>query len=579
MAIYPVAANEEFRRIVALPSRRWTKELGIEYARRLTPLLATPAGLAAGEMLNPMQGLMLWEAHQARGGFFGIPVGGGKTLASWLLPYVLGAKRALYLNVANLEEDREKDFTALSKHWVTHRPAFRRETYSQLYQESSWDLLLRYQPDLIVADESDLLRNEDSSATMRVDEYMKTEFGAKCMFVALTGTPLRKRLRDIAHILRWTHKFACPLPLRWVDIENWGSAVDEKIEGLIRRPPGALISLASPEDHAEAKNELDLARLGVSRRIYETPGVILSDDQSCDSPIHIRVLQAPQDPVLDETFRTFRRTMCRPDGWQLSGPLEMYMIGNELGCGFFQKWDPLPPTAWTVARQQWSRFCASMIGTRSGRGALLATEKMVAREYQDHPIYLEWKAIEPTFTPNSVPQWISGSVIGFAKAWLQSNGPAICWVMNVAVGDALARITGIPFYGAGGKTEHGAHIMNHPANKNAIASIHSNKRGRNLQHFNKNLALGWPQPAPDVEQFIGRMHRHGQTKEVYVDVIVGCEEHFAALHKSYQEASCVRTLGRQTQKLLRAKIDTSYVYKSTGYRWSRDHVEPMQQTG
>jgi hypothetical protein len=529
--------------------------------------------------LNPMQGLMLWEAHQVRGGFFGIPVGGGKTLASYLLPYVLNAKRALYLNVANLQEDRERDFTILAKHWVTQRPMMRRETYSQLYQEASWDLLLRYQPDLIIADESDLLRNEDSSATMRVDEYMKSDHGKRCMFVALTGTPLRKRLRDIAHILRWTHKIACPLPLRWVDIESWGSSVDEKLEGLIRRPPGALLHLANDEDRATAQNELDLARLGVGRRIAETPGVILSDDQSCDSPIEIRVLQAPEDRSLDETFVTFRRTMCRPDGWQLSGPLEMYMIGNELGCGFFQKWDPLPPTLWTVARQQWSRFCASQIGTRSRRGALLATEKMVAREYSDHPIYLEWKAIEKSFIPNPVPQWISGSVLGLAKEWLQHNGPAICWVLNNAVGEALARMTGLPFYGAGGKTDQGQHIITHPANKNAIASIHSNKRGRNLQQMNRNLVIGWPQPAPDVEQLIGRMHRYGQDKAVYVDVIVGCAEHFEALHKSYREASCVKTLGKQTQKLLRAKIDTTHVRRSTGARWSRDFVTPMQATG
>lgn len=572
MALYPIPANEDFRRIAALPRRRWTKELGEEYARRLTPYLLTDAGRAAGAHLNAMQGLMLWEAAQVRGGFFGIPVGGGKTLASYLLPYVLDSPRTIYLNVANLQEDRERDFTMLAKHWVTQRPMMRRETYSMLYQETSWNLLLNFRPHLIIADEGDLLRNEDSSATMRVDEYMKSDEGKHCMFVLLTGTPLRKRLRDIAHILKWTHKERSPLPHRWVDLESWGNAVDEKIDGLIRRPPGALLELAAPEDHAEAQNELDLARLAVGRRIAETPGVILSDDQSCDSPIHIRVLQAPPDSALDDTFANFRRTMCRPDGWQLTGPLEMYMIGNELGCGFYQYWDPLPPTRWTVARQQWSRFCCQMIGTRSKRGALLATEKMVAREYADHPLYLEWKEIEPTFVPNPKPAWITGSVLGYAKEWLSSNGPAICWVLYNEVGEALSRMTGLPFYRAGGKTEQGQHIITHNPKKNAIASIHSNKRGRNLQAMNKNLVIGWPQPAPDVEQLIGRMHRYGQEHAVYLDVIVGCAEHFTALHRSYAEASCVRTLGRQTQKLLRAHIDTTHVYKSTGSRWDRDSV-------
>lgn len=578
---YPIEANAEWRRIAALPRRAGTKELGEEYARRLTPLLLTPAGVASGAHLNAMQGLMLWEAFQIKGGFFAIPVGGGKTLASFLLPYILNAKRALYLNVAALEEDREYDFALLAKHWVSQRPPMRRETYSQLYQEKSYNLLELYRPDLIIADESDLLRNTDSSATMRVEEYMASEAGKHCAFVALTATFLRKHLRDFAHILKWTHKAVTPLPMRWVDLEGWSNAVDEKLENaLVRRPPGALLHFATAEDHKEAHDELDLARLAVSRRISETPGVIISNDASCDTPIEIRVLQPPDDPVLDEVFRVFRRTMTTPDGWELSGPLEMYAIGNQLGCGFNPIWDPRPPTAWSVARQQWHKFCREKIETRNSRGVLLATEKMVAREFVDHEIYTHWKSVEPTFKPNPVARWLTGSVLGFAKEWLQHNGPAVCWVTHIPVGEALAKMTGIPFFGAGGKSVHGQHIMHHPATKNCIATVHANKRGRNLQAFDRNLVIGWPQPAPDVEQLIGRMHRFGQKNSVKVDVIASCAEHFHALHQSYREAACVRTLGRQTQKLLRAHIDVSHVTRSTGYRWSKDRiVVPALATG
>jgi hypothetical protein len=569
--IYPIERNAEFERIYSLPRRTWTKELGEEYSKRLTPLLATSEGLRAGVKLLPLQALGLWEAHQVRGGFFAFPVGAGKTLTAWLLPYVLQSKRPLYLNVAALESDRDYDFALLKKHWVTHRPEMRRETYSQLYQDGSWDLLSRYEPDLILADEGDLLRNTDSSATMRIDEYMLHHpKGKTCMVVILTGTPIRKSLKNIAHLLRWTHKDLSPLPKRYVDLENWANAIDEKFDDLVRRPPGALLLFANDEDRKIAQNELDLARLGIQRRLIETPGYICSDEQSCDTSIHIRVLQAPPDPILDEHFRVFRTKETTPDGWELEGPLEMFNVGHQLGCGFFTKPEPRPPYEWSKKRQAWFSYCRSKIGTRSKTGKLLATELMVAKEYAENELHQEWLAIKPTFRENRVAQWLSGSVLGYAKQWLQHNAPAMCWVIHIPVGEALSRMTGIPFFGAGGKNAEGTHIIKHSPTKPAICTIHANKRGRNLQGYTRHLVIGWPQPATDVEQLLGRSHRRGQMHPVHIDVLAACAEHFYALDQCYREASFVKMTGGQTQKILLANIDTSHVSQSLGFRWSKD---------
>lgn len=571
MSLAPVEYCPELERVIRIPRRQWSMSDAEAWAARLTPLLRTPAGEAAGAQLLPLQGLCLAEAYQVGGGFYALPVGEGKTLLAWLLPYVLQA-RAIYLNPANLMPDRQRDFAVLSKHWVTARPPAQMVSYTALTREENWDLLRRYRPKLIIADEGDLLRNPDSSMCMRLDEYH--ELDPECMFAILTGTPMRKSIKNVCHLLKWTHKKWAPVPLTYKAKESWSNALDEKVDMISRQRPGALLHLATPED--KGRDDLETARRAFQRRLWETPGIVYVDKQSCDAPLNLRLLQAPEDPLLDEAFRHFRTFKATPpfpgeeQGWELEGPLDMYRVGNELGCGFFSRFDPLPPSEWRARRKAWVKFCNSKIGTHSRGGRLLATELMVAKEYKDDPLHLAWREIEPTFKPNSVPQWVSGSAISFAKAWLDANGPAIVWCPHVAVCQALARITGCPFFGAGGESEDGESILNLSPKRSAICSIHSNKRGRNLQTHPRNLVLGWPQPGTDAEQLLGRPHRKGQRDPVYFDVIISCAEHLYAIDMTYREAGYVKVMQGQTQKILIANIDSSHVSRYSYPRWSKE---------
>jgi hypothetical protein len=572
MSLAPVEYTPELERVIRIPRRRWTMQEAQALADRLTPLLRTAAGEAAGVSLFPLQALGLAEFHQVRGGFFALPVGEGKTLQAWLLPYVACVSRSIYLNPASLMDDRERDFARLAKHWVNARPPARLVSYTALTQANNHDLLIRYKPKLIMADEGDLLRNPDSSMCMRLDEY--AELDPDCMFVVLTGTPMRKSIKDICHLLKWTHKKWAPVPLTYKDREAWSNALDERVDMIKRQRPGALLHLAGPD--VEARDDLERARIGFQQRLWETPGVIYVDKQSCETPLHLRLLQAPEDPLLDAAFKHFRSKEATPPfrgepaGYELEGPLEMYRVGRELGCGFFGRPEPMPPTPWREARAAWAKFARQQIGRRGKGGQLLATELMVAKEFKDHPLHVAWKEIRPKYKWKSVAEWVSGSVIGYAREWLRTNTPAIVWCPHVPAGEALSRISGVPFFGAGGLTDAGESILNLPPRKSAICSIQSNKRGRNLQSHTRHLVVGWPQPATDVEQMLGRPHRRGQDDPVYFDVLISCAEHLYAIDMSYREAGFVKVTQGQTQKILIAEIDSSMITNYSGYRWDKE---------
>lgn len=572
MSLSPVEYTPELERIIRIPRRVWTMAEAEDLARRLTPLLRTPAGEAAGVELFPMQALGLTEVHKVRGGFLAFPVGEGKTLTAWLLPYVMNVTRSIYLNPANLMPDRRTDFDRLSRHWVGARPPARLASYTELTLAKNHDLLKRFKPKLVIADEGDLLRNPESSMCIRLNEW--AELDPECVFVIMTGTPMRKSIKNVCHLFRWTHRQWAPVPLTYRDREAWANALDERVDVIKRQRPGALLYLAGDEEK-DVKDELERARRGFRRRLWETPGVIYLDKQTCDTPLSLRLIQAPEDPLLDAAFKHFRTHEAtppfhgEPDGYDLEGPLDMYRVGRELGRGFFSRFDPLPPTPWREARKAWAKFCRQQIG-RTINGVLLATELQVARAYKDHPYHLAWKEIKPKFKGVSVAEWVSGSVVACARDWLRQNHPAIVWSPHVAAGEALSRMSGVPFYGAGGVTSAGESILNLRANQSAICSLQSNKRGRNLQSHVRHLAFGWPQPATDVEQMLGRPHRRGQDKAVHFDVLISCAEDLYAIDMSYREAGHVKVMQGQTQKILIASIDTSMVRNYSGSRWSRD---------
>jgi hypothetical protein len=557
-----VVDTPELRRVVSLPRRIPTEADAEAYARELTKDLVIKPRDGLG--LRPWQGYALVEAIQNDGGYFGLSVGAGKTLLSWLLPYVLGATRPILGIPAGLRQKTFDDFRAFLGVWKSPSPVPRVVTYEELTQDGAEKLLFRLKPDLIVLDECDLLRDQSGSKVRRLADYISNELPK---VVAMTGTPGRNSILDYSHLLIWALKEGAPVPLVPAECELWAAALDEDGRDPMKRPhPGALELLGGGVTLAGARS-------GFRDRLSQTPGVLLIDGDSCDQPLTITHKLAPEDPSLDHHFEVFRKECMTPDGWFMSDPLSWYRHGGQLGTGMYLRWNPRPPDWWLDPRREFCKFVRDKIDVGTGpKGQALHTEKQVIRAFWNHPIVQAWKYVEKKFIPNSEPVWLSGSVLIETAEWTadMSNGPGLVWVGNVEFGQALSTITGLRFYGAKGLDEAGNYIERHPKGESAILSWGANLRGRNLQYnWARNRIVNPPQSGRYLEQLFGRTHRSGQDQPVSVEILLTSGETIDAFESAWREARFGKSTNGITQKLLRAKVERAKPEITRNpYRWA-----------
>lgn len=550
-----VQATAEFRRIRALPRRGLDLEHYGRVAAELTRDLTTPAGKAEGVALWPIQAAALVETA-SQGGLAGIiPVGGGKTLVTWLLPTICQAKRPLLLLPANLKSKTRKAYAKLARHWASPTRLYRTESYTKITRIGSVDLLDRYMPDLIVCDEAHKLRSRDNSITKRLNRYLKARRaeGHVVVCVFLTGTLLRNSLFDLEHLLGWALQAGSPLPRTWIDLEAWDGAISSKTLPQSRKAPGALLDLAGPED--QGKTQRETARRAVQRRIRETPGVIIYDVYSCDKPLYVHWFAPKADTVLDDTLDKLRTYQELPDGQTISDPLSMHRLFGEISTGMYYRWDPRPPDWWLVPRREWHGLVRDTIKASTHSSRPLDTEAAVAKVLAGHPSYAVWCGVRDKFEPNSVPIWVSLSVVESVMAWLKAQPPTLIWVSHRAVGDTLARLTGIKYYHSKGQTETGQDILDADPRQHAICSVDSLSEGQDLQEWSHNLVLTCPTSGERLEQLLGRTHRAFQAQAVHVTFLLSCTENLLALMKAREESQHVWETQGTKYKILTCQFD------------------------
>lgn len=581
--------------------------------------------------LRGIQAVVLWEYMTgARDGGYGvymqIPVGGGKTLIFFLAALMIAAKRPLLFVPANLLKDCLEAFGLYSKYWRAPYPVPHVESIQLLTTIGGADMLKMRQPDFLGIDECDKARDLTRSAAKRIGEYIDQVRGA-CPPLMGSGTNKRKSLRDDNHFMVWCLRERAPAFLTDETLSDCCSALDEDSKvGAARLHPGALLELADrmgvphSEPGAPSIGMLRRAREGYRLRVSRTPGIVIHDVPECTQPLTIRFLLAPDDPVIEQAFYNFRSTNHTPgapeypwagDPVLMPDALSRYRHAKELGKGFWYYWDPQPPWWWKAGRKAWHQFVADQIyssrncphkcnhGPHGGpcMRKRLDTELQVANAFPDEETLLEWRRVKSQvvpeigapFEPNSVPGWISNSVVQAAARfahteWIQQNDTGVIWVKESAVALRLAQCTGFSYYGekgeridANGKGQRGDTIAQavlraaHSGQKPpvVILSTDSNFRGRNLQAYANTLSVGWEPAGTRVEQRLGRHHRSGQTRPVTETVLVTCGEDLDAFQNTLSEARFVKSQGL-TQKILTARIDRSGLRAYPhGSRWAR----------
>lgn len=526
----------EFRRIRELPIYDKPPEHWQEVAVLLDDQYRKPGG----EWLHrEIQAQMNAEAYDAGGLFAMAPVGSGKTLPSFQIPALMNAQRPLLMIRASLRQKTINDMKVYDRHFRIH-DGLKILSYDMLSQPHAQEILQALNPDLILADEAQCLKNLQAARTKRFLRFMAE---ARVPFIALSGTMTRKALRDYWHLMCLAHPDGgAPIPYKEGTMAMWGGALDSKVDSFRRVPPGALLSLADDFGVPNHLEPLERARKGYHARMIATLGVVTATASSCDKPLALvkRPLQTPD--IIKEALRNLRNTWEAPNGDECDSKLEIWRYARELACGFYGVWDPPPPKDWLEARKKWHRFVRYILNQDNPK---LDSPFLVANAYKDHPLHVAWADIKPTFEPNTVPIWVDDFLVNDAAVWLREH-QGIVWIEHITVGERIARAAGVRYYGGGPIAARDIEYARGPI----VCSIKAHSIGRNLQRYNRALVVSPPPSGDAFEQLIGRLHRPGQDQRVLVEMYGHCPELLDGIDTAMQDASYIKSTTGNEQKLL-----------------------------
>lgn len=481
---------------------------------------------ATGIKLRPIQEEALAAIAATDGGLFPIGVGHGKSLIALLAGTVLRADLAIVL-VAPATVPQMGDWLRECKmHY--RMPETLVVSWGRLSRPDASDWLTSLDVAdkrvVLVADEAHFVRNPDAARTKRLMRWLKEHSHVK--FVALSGTLTTRRLADFAHIAHRTLGKSSPLPIGpegrvWdtvlagepynvadlaavVPLWKWATVTQSA------QPPRGIIT-------SDQKKALSLA---FGERLRTCPGVVLTQDASCQSSLYLAAWTPDNVPKdVEQVWAEAERDRERgydEDGEEFADDAESAEHARRLAFGFRYVWDwgaSGSDAEWLEARRDWSRTCRALIKkyARDNFDTRLLVENEASRRFNagDRSRWVmtwrAWHEIKDRANPVTVPLWITRWCIQQIVDKAVAEGPCIVWYHEKAVAEALAD--------CGLLVKHaGEAVPTQPCD--VALSIRSHGTGLNLQdRWHKQVFAHVPANGTTWEQVLGRTHRPGQPED------------------------------------------------------------------
>lgn len=509
-----------------------------------------------GFRLLPDQAGALHSYLHHEGGFYPIPVGGGKTAVCMLVASHYHRKhprdKILLLIPASVHSQFfMRDLPWARKHLVITVPWFglgntnrqKRLTlarserpgcyvlpYSCLSTTDTIELLREINPSLVIADEAHLLRGK-SAKTKRfwgfVSQRDKPPRG-----VCMSGTLTTKTPLDYHKLITWALGQNSPLPKSLVESAEWSKLL---MSGAHPPTPQDLVDMRPLLNWAKQAGDTEGLRAAYKERLTTAPGFYASKGKAIKTSLEICNLNpGPPGETLQAMIFSTAERWVHPCGDVLSYGIELHATLRELSAGFY--YDRVWPMDHPLVDQAIARHEAGQEyrkelrvffnSTRLPREGL-DTPMAVGKWHLDHgpirhwdrlyELWAEWRGLDDPNLPerDSVPVRVSDYKIAHAARWardsLTKDKGVILWVEHREVAVWLLerlKSMNLPCIGKGAGDSW--HKDDGSDDRIVVASIRAHGTGKNLQHFQKQLVVQWPRSATQTEQLLGRTHRTGQ---------------------------------------------------------------------
>lgn len=521
--------------------------------------------------LRPTQCQSL-SALRRYGGLLGaLGVGHGKTLVALLAGMVADCDSSLVLVApATIPKFRE----VLEDLQQTYDlPPTRLVSWGELSRAEGWQLLQSAAQGArrlcVVADETHMARNATAARTARLMRFLDSTPGR--VFVALSGTLTTRRLADYAHLAARALGEYSPVP-RGREGEAWDAVLANEY-----RSPADLAHIAPLWEWAEVTRGEPMPRCGAilpeqvlrklhaayGERLASCPGVVLTQDASCDAPLRIYKVSGKFQSIkkIWQLAEEVSKTCRDPDGIELPDDAEVAKIAKRLTFGYYYRWQwpgDKVDVEWLDARQTWARTCRAVVEANRGRG--LDTEGLVAaaarRNLEDGGLraqgrlardWARWVAVKDRPGPTPVPVWVTDEPLQHLVDIARKQAPALIWYDELAVADRLRQL-GVEVVASGQRVQGPPRVL--------AVSLRSHGTGLDgLQAWSRAVFACVPANGGSWEQVLGRLHRQGQQADavcVWVPVWAGPQAH--ALRTARHDAEWIATTTGNAQKLLLAQV-------------------------